>query len=82
MATLTIDVDEDLLRRVTDVAAARGETIEAAVERLLRVIAMPRMKPEDMPPNLRAVRGILPPLTDEEDKRIIDEERMRKYGGG
>lgn len=79
MATLTIDVDDEVLRRATDVAAARGSTLEAAVQRLLRVMAMPSPRRDELPPAIAPAYGMLPPMTDEEVGRALGERRDRKY---
>lgn len=80
MPTLTVTVDEDLLRRAERFAAARNTTVTEMVERFLRVASEP-LRPEGLSPIARSIAGILPPMTDEEVDRALDEYRMRKYGG-
>jgi hypothetical protein len=81
MATLTLTIDDDLLRRAELLAAAKHTTVPEMVERLLRVVAQPAPKPEELPPHTRRAYGMLPAIGDEEVERILDEDRMRKYGG-
>ena len=81
MPTLTVTVDDDLLQRAERLAAARNMTVAEMVERLLRVVAQPPPRPEELPPNTRRAYGMLPRMSDEEVERVLDEERMRKYGG-
>jgi hypothetical protein len=79
MSTLTIQVDDELLARATSLAAARQMTVQEMVQRLLHVIAMPRLRTEDLPPLTRQAFGMLPPMTDNEVDAVLDEERTRKY---
>ena len=81
MKTLTIDVDEDVLRRAEALASASGTTIKAMIERYVSIVAAPSPEPAALPPNLRSVMGMLPPMSDEERARAIDEYRTQKYGG-
>jgi hypothetical protein len=81
MTQLTINVDETVLARAKELAAAQKVSVEEMIERFLRVLARPPLRREDMPPNLRAVAGIAPPMTDEEVEQTLDEVRMKKYGG-
>lgn len=81
MATiLSITVDDEQLARAQRLAAARGITVEAMLERLFRVVSQPPLLRSELPPITRSLLGFLPPMTDEEVERVIDEERMRKYG--
>jgi hypothetical protein len=81
MATLTVVVDDELLRKAERLAAARKTTVPAMVERLLQVISQPAPSRDDLPPATRRAYGMLPSLSDDEVERILDEERTRKYGG-
>jgi hypothetical protein len=78
--TLTIHVSEELLKRAEQLATARGMTVAKMVERLLDIIATPPARLDELPPLTRSALGMLPPMSDEEVDRTIDEERMRKYG--
>ncbi len=80
MATLTVTVDQELLDRAERLAAARKMTVSEMVERLLRIVVQPPLLKSELPPLTRSALGTLPPLSDEEASRILDEERMRKYG--
>jgi hypothetical protein len=79
MATLTVVVDDELLQKAERLAAARKTTVPAMVERLLQVLSQPA--PGELPPATRRAYGMLPTLSDEEVKRVLDEERTKKYGG-
>jgi hypothetical protein len=81
MTRLTIEVDPELFARAKELAAASKVTVEEVIERLLRVVAQPPLKSEEMPPNLRRAMGMAPPMTDEEVRQTIEEERSRKYRG-
>ena len=78
--TLTIDVDDELLARAERLATARGMTVAEMLERLLRVVSQPPLMRSELPPLTRSLLGFLPPMTDKDVDRVIDEERMRKYG--
>ena len=77
MTTLTIQVDDVVLRRAEHLAQLRGTTVEAMLEQHVRALAMPRPEPEELPPITRSLLGILPPMSDEDASRIVDEERVR-----
>jgi hypothetical protein len=78
---LTLNLDDELLARARELAAARKMTVEQMIERLLQVVAQPPLKPEELPPRTRQLLGIIPPQTDEEDQRALDEYRTMKYAG-
>ena len=80
MTTVTIQVDDDLLARARQLADARKMTVSEMLERLLRVVAAPPLNRNDLPPLTRQALGMLPAMSDEEVERVLDEERMRKYG--
>ncbi len=80
MATLTIQVDDDLLPRAGQLAAARKMTISEMLERLLRVIAQPPPHPSDLPPLTRQALGMLAPMTDEQVRQALDEARAQRFG--
>ncbi len=81
MPALTLEIDDELMARARELAVARKMTVEEMVERLLRVVAQPALRRSELPPFTRQALGMLPPMTDEEVERTLDEERMRKYGG-
>jgi hypothetical protein len=66
--------------RARQLAAARKMTVSEMLERLLRVVAAPPLSRSELPPLTRQPFGMLPSMTDEEVTRMLDEERMRKYG--
>ena len=75
---VTLHLDDQLLARAQALAAQRNMTLSEMLERLLKVVAeTPR--PEDFPPVTRRTMGVLPPMTDEERKQAIDEQRARKF---
>jgi hypothetical protein len=80
MTTVTIEVDDDLLARARELAAARRMTVSEMFQRLLQVAIQSPLHREDLPPLTRQALGMLPPMTDEQVKETLDEHRMRKYG--
>jgi hypothetical protein len=82
MATLKIEVDDELFARARQLAETREITVTEMLKRLLRVASAPPLDPSELPPLTRHALGMAPPLTDEQVKQILDEERMRKYGTG
>ena len=80
MTTVTIEVDDDLFARARQIAEVRKTTIAEMLERLLRVAAAPPLQRSELPPLTRQALGMLPPMSDEQVERVLDEERMRKYG--
>jgi hypothetical protein len=82
MVSLSFELDAEHLARVERLAAAKGVSLSQMVARLLRVVSAPPPDSSQLPPLTRNAIGILPPLSDEAVKQVLDEERMRKYGDG
>jgi hypothetical protein len=80
MATVTVNIDEQLLSRAEELARARHMTVGQMLERLLQVMTQPPLKPEELPPITRSASGLLKAMSDEEVEQAIDEYRTRKYG--
>ena len=78
--SITVEMDEDVYERAKALAAAHKTTVAEMLNRLLPVAFPPPLKRDDMTPILRKMSGILPPMSDEEVDRVIEEERMKKYG--
>jgi len=78
MTTVTIEVDDELFAGARQVAEFRRMTVSTMLERLLRVAAAPPLRRSELPPLTRQALGMLPPMTDEQVKRVLDEERIRK----
>ena len=79
-ASITLDVDGDLLNRANEAAAARHTTVSEMVEQFLRALAMPPLRSEEITPSLRKLSGILPPMSDAERQQTLEEEISRKHG--
>lgn len=79
MTTMTIELDDETLDRIKQLAAFRKLSVPDMVRRLLDVRLAP--PPQDLGPHTLAATGVAPPMTDEEVERVLDERRMRKYGG-
>jgi hypothetical protein len=80
MSTVTIEVDDDLFARATQLAAARKMSVPDMLGRLLRVAAGSPLEPRAIPPLTRQALGMLPAMSDEQVERLLDEERVRKFG--
>jgi hypothetical protein len=80
--TLTIEVDDELFARAQQLANARKITVSELLKRLLQVATAPPLDRSELPPMTRQALGMSRPLTDEQVKQMLDEERMRKYGTG
>jgi hypothetical protein len=81
MTTISIELDDELLARLRALGAAQNLTLEQMAQRLLDVRTAPPPVPEELGPLTRAATGMAPPMTDEDVRRVLDEERTRKYGG-
>jgi hypothetical protein len=79
MTTITIQVDDEILARASKLAAARQMTVAAMVERLLHVVAMPRLDQEELPAATRRALGMLPSMTDERVDEVLDEQRGTSF---
>ena len=80
MTTLTIELDDDSMARVRELATARNVPVSEMVRRLVQVVTRFPKGEEDLPPITRQALGMLSPMTDEEVEQALDEYRMRKYG--
>jgi macrodomain Ter protein organizer (MatP/YcbG family) len=80
MTTVSIELDDQVLARLRRLAATRNITLSEMVQRLIEVRLSPPLSKEEMGPMTRAASGMAPPMSDEEVERVLDEERMRKYG--
>ena len=80
MTTITIEIEDDLMSRARQLAAARRMTVSQMLQRLLQVVAEPPLSRDDLPPRTRQALGMLPSMTDEQVDQILDEERTRKHG--
>jgi hypothetical protein len=75
-----IEVDDDLFARARQLATARRMTVSEMLERLLRVVAEPPLQRHDIPPLTSQAIGIMPAMTDEQVKEVLDDARMLKFG--
>ena len=82
MATTTIEVDRELIRRAEEIATARGMSVSAYLDRLLRVVTQPPPMENELGPITRSLLGVLSPMTDAEVDQALEEARMEKYGHG
>lgn len=80
MSTVTLELDDELLARARQLAAARNMTVSEMLQRLLHILAEPPVRRADLPPLTRQALGMLPSITDERVQQILDEERLHKYG--
>jgi hypothetical protein len=77
MSKLTLSVDERVVSRAKRYAKRRGVSVSAIVEAYLASVAeAPDKTPEDSPPILRSVRGILKKA----DLRAYKKHIVAKYG--
>ena len=74
MAKLTLDIDEDLIRRARAYSQRHGMTISQLVSRFLEGLPDPD---QEFSPTVQRLRGILPSSVDVEEYRAHLEE---KYG--
>ena len=79
-STRAIEIDAELLQRAEAVAAARNMGVEAYLERLLRVVTEPPPKENELPPLVRKLTGVLPPMPDAEVRDAISSAMAEKYG--
>jgi len=76
MRTITVELDEDVVRRAEEIAARTGMSLPALLARFVDgFVSADRDDEEDYPPTLRRLLGILPPSADESDYHRHIEER-------
>ena len=80
MTRLTLDLDDDLLARAKELAAAKQITVEEMLKNWLRLAAKPLRK-EDLPPNTLAALGMAKGISDgRSDRELLEEALEEKYG--
>lgn len=81
MTTFTIELDDTVFARLRKLAAAQNVSVSQMAQRLLDVrVALP-VEEDALGPLTRAASGIAPPMTDQDVQHVLEEERMRTYGG-
>lgn len=80
MTTLTIEIDDQSLARVQQLAQISHVSVAEMARRLLAVQSAPPLKDTEIAPLTRQATGISTPMTDDEVKQALDERQMRKYG--
>ena len=78
--TIPVPLDAELVARASRIAAARNMSLEAFLERLLRVVTQPPPEISELGPITRRLTGVLSPMSDEQVRAALDEESTRKYG--
>jgi hypothetical protein len=80
-ATLTVDVEREVLEQAAREAQAHNTSLPQAVERLLRVMAENwRLSAQGSTPVTDSLRGCLPLASDADYRGIVAEELDKKYG--
>jgi hypothetical protein len=80
MTRVTLDIDEHVLARAKERAAAQNTTVEAMLESFVQVLAQPQTRREDLPPITRSALGLLKGLPDRPDKELLEDALEDKYG--
>jgi len=81
-ATLTVDVETEVLEQAAREAQAHNSSLPQAVERLLRVMAANwRLSTQGRTPVTDSLRGCAPLASDVDYRGIVAEELGKKYGG-
>ena len=80
MTRVTLDIDDEVLARAKERAAAHNTTVEAMLEGFLRAVSQSAFRADDLPPITRSAVGILRGLPDRPYKELLEEALEDKYG--
>ncbi len=80
---LTLTIEEEVIKVAKEYAKEKGQSLSDLVENYFKLITNERrqIKPEQLSPRVRRLRGIIKIEGNELDfKKILEEELTKKYG--
>jgi hypothetical protein len=79
---LTLTIDKEIIERAKKYAAEKGRSLSDMVENYFKFLTESKLeeKSETLSPRVKRLRGILKVKSDFDYKKILDEERIKKYG--
>ncbi|MCG8307335.1 MAG: DUF6364 family protein [Cytophagales bacterium] len=79
---LTLTLDKKIIEQAKKYASERGRSLSDMVENYFKFLTEHKLdeKSENLSPRVEKLRGILKVKPDFDYKKVLDEERMKKYG--
>jgi hypothetical protein len=79
---LTLTIDKEIIAQAKKYATEKGRSLSDMVENYFKFLTESKLeeKPETLSPRVKRLKGILKVKSDFDYKKILDEERIKKYG--
>ena len=80
MTKLTLSVDEAVVEKAKEIAAANGTSVSAMFSQFVQALATPRRRRRKIGPLTRKVSGLVKLPPDKDYKELVTEALRDKYG--
>lgn len=79
---LTLTIEEEVIKIAKEYAKEKGQSLSELVENYFKLITNERrpIKPNELSPRVVRLRGIIKVDEEVDDKEILTEELLKKYG--
>lgn len=79
---LTLTIEKEIIETAKEYAKDKGQSLSEIVENYFKLITLPRreIKPEQLSPRVRRLRGIIKTKEQLNYREILTEELSKKYG--
>ena len=79
---LTLTIEKEVIELAKAYAKEKGQSLSEMVENYFKLITIDRrqIKPEELSPRIRRLRGIIKVDGKIDHKKILEEELAKKYG--
>lgn len=80
---LTLSIEKEAIDAIKEYAKEKGQSVSDMVENYFKLLAHKSkiVEPEDLSPEIQRLRGIISLPKDYDVKKIVEEERSKKYNG-
>lgn len=79
---LTLTIEKEVIQVAKEYAKEKGQSLSDLVENYFKLITNERrpLKPDELSPRIKRLRGIIKADKDLNYKQILTEELLKKYG--
>jgi hypothetical protein len=79
---LTLTIEKEVIETAKEYAKEKGQSLSEMVENYFKLITVKRskIKPKQLSPKVRKLRGIIKTNENIDYKKIVTEELSKKYG--
>lgn len=79
---LTLTIEKEVIKIAKEYAKEKGQSLSELVENYFKLITNERrqIKPNELSPRVKRLRGIIKADEDLDYKQILTEELLKKYG--